>query len=392
MRDGGVYADVTAQRVTLGNSLAERSWNRAALATLELRDKRGRDHVWSRNTPDFRLFGTGAPITSEQFTVTGVQVEHLARGGLRVEMQLTGPAGLTATRIAEAYPGVAGFRTQTVLAVASRRCRSPARRSTRPRSATRPRRPRTTSARARTGAARTTRARRSSSATRRPAHGGRRRRAAAGEPIEANAEWLEATEGERSLAMVMERNDQPSSRARYDGQAARARGRLRARRDHPRPARGERAHREPVRGRRPPARRRRPGEPFALEPAFVALGAHAGRRRVAALRLPRRPPPDAVPEGDHVQLQRHRRRTRSRPARRTTWTSTSIREIAPIARALGIETFILDDGWQARSGDWQPDSPEFPEPRCRTYERRASPTRSSRPCARRSRRCGSACG
>src|SRR6185436_20290088 len=41
-----------------------------------------------------------------------------------------------------------------------------------------------------------------------------------GEPIEANAEWLDATEGDRSLAMVMERNDQPSSRARYDGQTA----------------------------------------------------------------------------------------------------------------------------------------------------------------------------
>ena len=30
---------------------------------------------------------------------------------------------------------------------------------------------------------------------------------------------------------------------------------------------------------------------------------------------------------------------------------------------MGVETFILDDGWQARSGDWQPDSPEYPEPR-----------------------------
>ena len=40
-----------------------------------------------------------------------------------------------------------------------------------------------------------------------------------------------------------------------------------------------------------------------------------------------------------------------------------VREVAPIARRLGIETFILDDGWQARSGDWQPDSPEYPEPR-----------------------------
>lgn len=36
---------------------------------------------------------------------------------------------------------------------------------------------------------------------------------------------------------------------------------------------------------------------------------------------------------------------------------------APAARALGVDTFILDDGWQAASGDWYPDSPEHPEPR-----------------------------
>jgi hypothetical protein len=41
----------------------------------------------------------------------------------------------------------------------------------------------------------------------------------------------------------------------------------------------------------------------------------------------------------------------------------TVREVAAIARRLGVETFILDDGWQARSGDWQPDSPEYPEPR-----------------------------
>jgi hypothetical protein len=32
-----------------------------------------------------------------------------------------------------------------------------------------------------------------------------------------------------------------------------------------------------------------------------------------------------------------------------------ILETAPIAKRMGIDTFILDDGWQARSGDWQPD-------------------------------------
>jgi hypothetical protein len=39
------------------------------------------------------------------------------------------------------------------------------------------------------------------------------------------------------------------------------------------------------------------------------------------------------------------------------------RKQAAIARQLGVERFILDDGWQARSGDWCPDSPECPEPR-----------------------------
>jgi hypothetical protein len=37
--------------------------------------------------------------------------------------------------------------------------------------------------------------------------------------------------------------------------------------------------------------------------------------------------------------------------------------VAPTAKQLGIETFILDDGWQAVSGDWDPDCPEHPEPR-----------------------------
>jgi hypothetical protein len=41
----------------------------------------------------------------------------------------------------------------------------------------------------------------------------------------------------------------------------------------------------------------------------------------------------------------------------------TILEVAPIAKALGVDTFVLDDGWQAISGDWYPDSPDHPEPR-----------------------------
>jgi hypothetical protein len=38
----------------------------------------------------------------------------------------------------------------------------------------------------------------------------------------------------------------------------------------------------------------------------------------------------------------------------------TIKQVAPLARRLGIETFILDDGWQADSGDWVPDPARFP--------------------------------
>jgi hypothetical protein len=38
----------------------------------------------------------------------------------------------------------------------------------------------------------------------------------------------------------------------------------------------------------------------------------------------------------------------------------TIAQVAPVARRLGIETFILDDGWQADSGDWIPDPARFP--------------------------------
>ncbi len=40
-----------------------------------------------------------------------------------------------------------------------------------------------------------------------------------------------------------------------------------------------------------------------------------------------------------------------------------VRRQAEVAKRLGVDVFVLDDGWQARSGDWCPDSPQCPEPR-----------------------------
>jgi hypothetical protein len=46
---------------------------------------------------------------------------------------------------------------------------------------------------------------------------------------------------------------------------------------------------------------------------------------------------------------------------------------AELAQRIGIETFVLDDGWQAASGDWCPDSPDCPS---RARRPRLSPTAS----------------
>src|SRR3954471_1650798 len=116
-RDADVYARVSATRVVLGNGVAERRWSRRRLRTTALIDKRRGGRDWSRgcSTPDFELNVAGARIPSGLFRAKRVTVTHLARGGLRVTMRLAGPPGLRAVRTAEAYPGIAGFRTQTVL-------------------------------------------------------------------------------------------------------------------------------------------------------------------------------------------------------------------------------------------------------------------------------------
>ena len=93
-----------------------------------------------------------------------------------------------------------------------------------------------------------------------------------------------------------------------------------------------------------------PGRRFALEPVFIGL---------------RRPTPTTRPGSTTSYLRR--RSARAVPARTVTFNSNGVddephldrrqgrhgpREVragAPIARALGVETFILDDGWQARS-------------------------------------------
>jgi hypothetical protein len=358
--DRDVYAEVTEDRIVLGNSVAERTWSRSALATIDLRDKRRGGFVWSENQPDFRISVAGPTLTSEQFAVSDAKVEPLPRGGLRVTMQLEGPAGLSGTRIAEAYPGIAGFRTQTVLTAATGLSIAGATLD----EAAVGEKPSVTLHNLRAGADwRSPDYEGPPISVGDPQAGTWRATTAGGpgEPVEANAEWLSADAGGRTLAMVMERNDLPSSRGEYDGQAAR----LEVDYDRDIISLGpleENAHFENPSDTGGRQRQLEPGVPFALEPAFVAMGRRPGdaewQHYAYLVRHRLTPYPKAITFNSNGTDDD----VRSTGAKDDLDIEV-IREIAPKARRLGIETFILDDGWQARSGDWQPDSPEFPEPR-----------------------------
>ena len=363
LRDADVYAHVDGGEVVLGNAVVERRWSRDALRTTLLADKRAGRRQWSAGRRDFALSIAGAEVGSETFRVEAVELERVARGGVRVRMRLApGPGGpaLRAERIAEAYPGVAGFRTRTVLHPAAGLSLTGA----------------TLDEAAVGDVVPTIHAFRAGADWRQPGykgpdvsvgdpHAGTWRAtstAARGAALEGPAQLLSAADGARSLFMVMERNDFPSSRASYRGGVARLEL------DYTRDVvilgpLEEQLHVEnPQGGEAGRARTLQPGRPFALEAAFTGFGDHTDdepwqfHRYLTEHRLA--PYPKAVTFNSNG-IDDNRISTGAKDDMNLETT----RQVADIARRLGVETFILDDGWQARSGDWQPDSPAFPEPR-----------------------------
>ena len=357
------YARVDPGQVVIGNESVERSWDRAAFRTEALTDKRAPARRWSAGRRDFSLFVSGAEVGSEQFRVANARIDDLPRGGVRVTMALEPrlpglAAGLTVTRVAEAYPGIAGVRTQTTL---------------------HPSLPLTltgfTLDEAAAVAPATAHSFRAGADWREPGwtgppvsvgdpHAGTWRRTISvgrNQTIDAAAQWLTLRDGERSLFMVAERPDLPSTRTEYGAGVARLAVRY--------PRDGvligpfeENAH---VEGPSPLAGRPRalvPGTPLALEPAFTGFGHGDGdeewqhHRYLVERRMP--PYPHAVTFNSNGTDD-----NRISTGAKDDMDIATVREVAPVARRLGVETFILDDGWQAASGDWEPDSPQHPEPR-----------------------------
>jgi hypothetical protein len=359
-QSGTVYARVTASDITLGNATIERRWSRSAFATTGLTDKRPGGRQWAGMHRDFTLRVASAPIGSETLRATDVTVQQLV-GGLRLRIDLAGVPGLRVTRIIEAYDAIAGFRTQTLL------------RPTTPLALSGytldevglagPVRP-------------TIHALRAGADWREPGwtgpqiavgdpHAGtwRESRAAArGAPLTGAAQWVSgADDASRSLFMVMERVDLPSSRASYDGTA------LALDVDLSRDVISLGPFEEQIHVENPkkgPARQRvlAAGKESALEAAFtgVATGTADEPAQLARYLQERRLRPyrhDVVFNSNGTDADR------ISTGAKDDMDIATVREVAPIARSLGVETFVLDDGWQAASGDWYPDSPQHPEPR-----------------------------
>jgi melibiase-like protein len=362
-RNGSVYALVGPYSIELGNSHVSRRWTRAPFRTAELVDRRGADRAWSTGSPDFVLGLGGLELKSDAFSVSSVAATKLPRGGLRVTMRLVAAPGLpviSVDRVAEAYPSVAGFRTETVVEASAPLTMSHATLD---------------EVAPPTPAAPTAHAFRAGADWREPdwpgppftigdPHPGtwhEARSAAAGQALEGPGEWLSLADRGRTAFLVLERNDLPSSRVEYDGRTGSALV------NFSRDVLSLGPFEEQIHLENPgpgPGRIRvvRPGEPLALPPVFTGFGRDASdepwqfHRYLTEHRL--------LPYEHSVTFNSNGvDANRISTGAKDDMDYATVAEIAPIARRMGVETFILDDGWQARSGDWQPDSADYPEPR-----------------------------
>jgi hypothetical protein len=360
-RAGEVYARIGPTDIVLGNGLVERRWSRARFATTTLTDLREGGMRSAGTHRDFALRLGAVTVGSEQLTATAVSTTTLP-GGLRLRITLAGLPGVQVTRVVEAYEGIAGLRSQTRVRPA----------------APLPLAGYTLDEVAVGSAAPTLHALRAGADWREPdwsgpalaigdAHAGTWRQTATaptGQPLSAAAQWATATgAGGARTSLVMERADLPSSRALYDGH------RIALDVDLSRDVVvlgpfEEQAHVEnplptPGRARVLPA-----GQETALEPAFTGVARSADEEPVHHARyLEERRLQPASYRRDVVFNSNGTDADVISTGAKDDMDLATIREVAPIARALGVDTFVLDDGWQAISGDWYPDSPEHPEPR-----------------------------
>jgi len=353
------WGRVTDGAVELGNGMVERTWARDALRTVALRDLRAGGVVWGTGHRDFAVTVGGVTLGSDQLRLYGVRVDRIA-GGMRAHFWLSGP-GFTAEHLVDVFDDVAGFRTQTILHTSAPLPVDGAR----------------LEETATPAAAPTMHAFRAGADWRSPgetwapqlsvgdAHTGDWRdthAARAGESLAGPGQWLSLQKAGRSLFFVSETNDLPSNRVAYDGATA---GPVL---DYTRDVASLGPFEEQFHAENPlPADTPAPaGVPrvvdgtLTLTAVFVGVGTDADdeawqfHHYLTAHRL--------QPYAHDVVFNSNGTDTGVLgDGAKDDMNYKTVVATAPIAKRLGIETFVLDDGWQAESGDWVPDPTRFPD-------------------------------
>ena len=354
----GVTATIAADTVTLANGVVERVWTTAPFGTKQITDRR--TGMVTGATPDFRLrLADGVELTGADFAVTGVKASETAGNAVRLTMTLTAPIG-TVTRTVTTYPGLAGFETRTTLALAGEVTGY-------------------TLDEINTGAATPTIQtfaagydwRGSDSPDWEPtvapfggAHTDDHRVAATapkGQALESEGEWLSLAGDSGQVFQVLERVNYASSRMAYDGTRGAARVDLNQDVIYAGPFESDVHLANPA---RLPLRQRvfTPVAPVTLEPVFTGFGLDPDDEAWQyAKYLQRRDSRWA--KGDVVFNSNGVDSDRISTGAKDDMDLAEVKRQAAIAQRLGVDTFVLDDGWQAISGDWCPDSPQCPEPR-----------------------------
>lgn len=355
--DDAAPASVSVQdgTITLAVGCVWRQWDARSVVTLAVGDARS---GWaSAGGPDFTLSLDGLEVPSDVLLVNGVSVaadNHHA--SVRWSLLLPGVAEVE--RTVDAWTGVAGFAARTSITSLAPLALSG---YTLDRVAVGEATPRIHEFRAGSDWR---------DANWNPPsigdnHAGDWREthsAPAGSPLTATGEWASvAVAGGPAIGIVNERRDYASSVGRYDGKVVSAGVDLSRDVVYLGPFE-EGGHVEnPGPG---PARHRaiEPGVTLALEPSFTIVGRdiddeawqfwkYLTRHRSAPY------PKRVVFNSDQVD------RNQISTGAKDDMNYERFLQILPAAREIGADTFVFDDGWMARAGDWCPDSPACTEPR-----------------------------
>jgi hypothetical protein len=355
VQNGSVVATIDADGATLTNSIVTRSWNGRLPVT---RSIAGNGFMSSVSLDDFAITVGAVPVGSGTLLASAPPVAVAIEGGVRLTWNLSlGPA-LGVRREVELYEGIAGFRAQTTLEPLAPLVLGG---YTLDEIATGP------------GDA-TIDAFRAGADWRSPGeawspqlsvgdpHEGDWRVRTEGRQVTAPGEWLSvAPDTGGRVAMVSERRDYASSRMSFGAGIARAVVDL----SHDLVYTGP--FEEDIHAENPgfPAGRVRvlsPGRPVPLEPSFTMLARDADDEPWQFARYLTEHRMSPYPHDVTFNTNGVDSRVLTDGAKDDVDYARFL-TLADAARQMGVDTFILDDGWQAISGDWCPDSPSCPEPR-----------------------------